>query len=104
MSTMEKFCPTTEVLAGWLQGNLDPQQRGSLTAHLAACDECRRAVAIASSIDAPPAVPVNEILLSRVVAASRPRRILPFAAAAAAVMAAAVGFSVTRHGAPPPAP
>ncbi len=104
MSTMEKFCPTTEVLAGWLQGSLDPQQRSHLTSHLAACDECRRAVAIASSIEAPPAVPVNEILLSRVVAASRPRRVLPFAAAAAAVLAATVGFSLTsKHAAQPPA-
>jgi outer membrane biosynthesis protein TonB len=101
---MEKFCPTTEVLAGWLQGSLDPQQRGQLTSHLAACDECRRALAIASSIEAPPAVPLNEILLSRVVAASRPRRVLPFAAAAAAVLAAAVGFSLTRHATQPPAP
>jgi outer membrane biosynthesis protein TonB len=105
MSTMEKFCPTTEVLAGWLQGTLDSQQRGHLTSHLAACDECRRAVAIASSIDAPPAAPLNEILLSRVVAASRPRRVLPFAAAAAAVLAAAIGFSLTpKHVAPPSAP
>jgi hypothetical protein len=105
MSTMEKSCPTTEALAGWLQGSLDPQQRSHLTSHLAACDECRRALAIASSIDAPPAVPVNEILLSRVVAASRPRRVLPFAAAAAAVLAAAVGFSLfPKHAAPPPAP
>src|SRR4029079_14442868 len=94
MSTMEKSCPTTEVLAGWLQGSLDPQQRSHLTSHLAACDECRRAVAIASTIDAPPAVPGNEILLSRVVAASRPRRLMPRAAAPAAVLAAAVGFSV----------
>src|SRR5947207_8683950 len=105
MSTMEKSCPTTEVLADWLQGSLDPQQRSHLTSHLAACDECRRAVAIASSLEAPPAAPVNEILLSRVVAASRPRRVLPFAAAAAAVLAAAVGFSLTpKHVAPPAAP
>jgi len=105
MSTMEKSCPTTEVLAGWLQGTLDSQQRGHLTSHLAACDECRRAVAIASSIEAPPVAPLNEILLSRVVAASRPRRVLPFAAAAAAVLAAAIGFSLTpKHVSPPVAP
>src|SRR6185295_1572692 len=94
MNTMEKSCPTTEALAGWLQGTLSPQERSHLASHLAACDECRRAVAIASTIDAPPAAPVNEILLSRVVAASRPRRLVPLAAAAAAVLALGLGFTL----------
>jgi hypothetical protein len=103
MSTMEKPCPTTEDLAGWLQGSLDPQARGHLTSHLAACDECRRTLAIASTIDAPPAIPINGMLLSRVVAASRPRRTLPFAAAAAAALAVvAVGFSLFSRSAPTP--
>src|SRR4051812_36896754 len=100
MNTMEKSCPTTEALAGWLQGSLAPQERSHLASHLAACDECRRTVAIASSIEAPPAAPVNEILLSRVVAASRPRRFFPFAAAAAAVLAVALGFSLFHKESP----
>jgi len=104
MSTMEKSCPPTEALAGWLQGSLAPQDRSHLASHLAACDECRRAVAIASTLDAPPAAPVNEILLSKVVAASRPRRFFPFAAAAAAVLAAVVGFSMFPKNSPPSAP
>jgi hypothetical protein len=105
MSTMEKSCPPTEALAGWLQGSLAPQDRSHLASHLAACDECRRAVAIASTLEAPPAAPVNEILLSRVVAASRPRRFAPFATAAAAVLAVAVGFwMVPKREATPTAP
>jgi len=105
MSTMEKSCPTTEALAGWLQGSLAPQERSHLASHLAACDECRRAVAIASTLEAPPAAPVNEILLARVVAASRPRRMVHVAAAAAAIFAvAAVGFAMFSKSSSPPAP
>src|SRR5205085_6053505 len=104
MSTMEKSCPTTETLAGWLQGSLAPQERSHLASHLAACDECRRSVAIAATLEAPPAAPVNEILLSRVVAASRPHRVFPFAAAAAAVLAIGLVFSLFSMRAPQTAP
>src|ERR1041384_7339072 len=101
MSTMEKSCPTTEALAGWLQGSLTPLERSHLASHLAACDECRRAVAIASTLDPPPAMPVNESLLGRVVAASRPRRLLNLAAAAAAIfVTAVVGFSMMSRNSP----
>ena len=76
-----------------------------MSSHLAACDECRRSVAIASTIEAPAeSGPVNEILLSKVVSASRRRRILPFATAAAAVLAVAVGFTLFPKGAPVPTP
>ena len=75
-----------------------------MASHLAACDECRRAVAIASSIEVPAAAPVNEILLARVVAASRRRRFLPVAAAAAAVLAIAVGLALKPKSDPVPAP
>src|SRR5262245_31693336 len=104
MSTMEKSCPTTEALAGWMQGSLAHQERSHLASHLAACDECRRAVAIASTLEAPPAAPLNEILLAKVVAASRPRRTLPFAAAAAAVLAVGLTFALLHKSEPAPAP
>src|SRR6185295_20117443 len=94
MNTMEKSCPDDLTLAGWVEGTLSPQDRNRMTAHLAACDDCRRAVALASTLDAPPAEGgVNEILLSKVVSASRRRRLAPFAAAAA-VLAVAVGFTL----------
>src|SRR5690349_17366539 len=95
MNTMENSCPDVVLLAGWLEGSLSPQDRGRMASHLPACDECRRSVAIASTIEAPPVSgAVNEILLSKVVSGSRRRRILPFATAAAAVLAVAVGFTL----------
>lgn len=103
MNTMENSCPDVGILAGWLEGNLSPEDRSRMASHLAACDECRRSVALASAIDAPPAEgAVNEILLSRVVSASRRRRFLPFAGAAAAVLAVAVGLSLFPRSTPPP--
>lgn len=103
MNTMEKSCPDIGILAGWLEGTLGPQERSRMASHLASCDECRRAVAIASTLEAPPATgAVNEILLSKVVSSSRRRRLVPLAAVAAAVLAVAVGFSVfPRHRAQP---
>lgn len=103
MNTMEKSCPDDLTLAGWVEGTLSPQDRSRMTAHLAGCDDCRRAVALASTLDAPPADgAVNEILLSKVVSSSRRRRFAPFAAAAAAVLAVAVGFTLIPR--TPPAP
>ena len=104
MNTMEKPCPDTLTLAGWLEGTLSAQDRSRMASHLAACDDCRRAVALASTLEAPPeSGSVNEILLSKVVAASRRRRVIPMAAAAAAVLAVAVGFSLfPRSPAPTP--
>lgn len=105
MNTMEKFCPDVLALAGWIEGTLSPEDRSRMAAHLAACDDCRRAVALSSTLEAPPAeAPVNEILLSKVVASSRRRRFVPFAAAAAAVLAVAVGFAVFPRHSSPPAP
>ena len=95
MSTMEKSCPDILTLAGWLEGSLSPQDRARMTSHLAGCDDCRRAVALASTIEAPPdSGSVNEILLSKVVAASRRRRLIPMVTAAAAVLAVAIGFAL----------
>lgn len=105
MNTMEKFCPDVLTLAGWIEGTLSPEDRSRMTAHLAGCDDCRRAVALASTLEAPPAEgAVNEILLSKVVASSRRRRFAPFVAAAAAVLAVAVGFTLLPRHHPAPAP
>src|SRR5258706_9760728 len=106
MSTMEKFCPNVETLAGWLEGSLAPEARGGVASHLASCDDCRRTVALASTAEpVSAAAPVNEILLSRVVAASRRRSFLPVAAAAAVVLAV-VGITLmpnpSRREAPAP--
>jgi hypothetical protein len=104
MNTMERSCPDVQTLAGWLEGSLPSRERSRLASHLSACDECRRTVAIASTVDAPPAAPVNELLLSKVVAASRRRRYVPLTAAAAAILAVAVGFTLIPKSRPSPAP
>ncbi len=106
MSTMEKFCPESETLALYLEGGLAPADRARVTSHLAGCDDCRRAVALTSSLEAPaPAVPVNEILLQRVVAGSRRRRLTPLAVAAAAgFLAVGIGFSLTSSSSKPADP
>lgn len=107
MNAMEKSCPDTELLARWLESSLTAQERSRVTSHLAACDECRRAVAVASSVEAPPAAAVNEILLQRVLGASRRRRNLtPIAVAAAAVVVAALGLRLLmkEEASPAPAP
>ncbi|MBI3854487.1 MAG: zf-HC2 domain-containing protein, partial [Planctomycetes bacterium] len=103
MSTMEKSCPDVLTLSGWLEGSLSPQDHSRMASHLAACDECRRTVALSSTLEAPASAgPVNEILLSKVVSASRRRRFVPFVGAAAAVLAVAVGFALYPKAAPPP--
>jgi ferric-dicitrate binding protein FerR (iron transport regulator) len=106
MSTMEKFCPAAETLALYLEGGLSPEERGRVTSHLADCDDCRRAVALTSSLEAAPAPSaVNEVLLQRVVTASRRRRITPLAvAAAAAFLVVGIGFSLISTSQKDPAP
>lgn len=107
MTTMEKFCPSIETLAGWLEGSLAPEARGRVASHLASCDDCRRTVALVSTTEpVAAAAPVNEILLSRVVSASRRRSFVPLAAAAAVVLSI-VGITMmpsrSRHEAAAPA-
>lgn len=105
MNTMEKSCPDILALAGWVEGSLNPQDRSQMASHLAGCDECRRAVAIASTIEIPPAQgAVNEILLGKVVSGSSRRRFLPFIGAAAAVLAVAVGFILVPRTPAPESP
>jgi hypothetical protein len=87
-------CPGADALAGWLEGTLSPEERRPLAAHLASCDDCRRAVAVAATLGAPPeAAALDESLLARVVAASRRRVPWPWVAAAAALAVAVLVFA-----------
>src|SRR5688500_10207983 len=103
MSHMERICPDPEVLALWVDEELLPEDRADAAAHLAGCDECRRTVALSAALDPVPAGAVNEVLLARVVAASRRRPVWPYAAAAGALVALGVGLWAWNS-APPSAP
>jgi hypothetical protein len=96
MSTMIGPCPRPEDLAGWLEGSLSPEERGPLTAHLASCDDCRRTVEVATLVDEAPARPVDEVLLARIVTASRRRPAWTWAVAAAALLAVVLGIVLSR--------
>ncbi len=89
MSQSPESCPGPDALAGWLEGKLSPEGRRPLAAHLAACDDCRRAVALAATLGPVPEAALDENLLRRVVAASRRGPARRWAAAAAAVLGAA---------------
>src|SRR5437762_12081058 len=105
MRDMGDFCPDPGALAGWLEQSLSAPERARVTAHLASCDECRRAVTIASAIEPPAAGQVDELLLQRVVRTSRRRPWAPWiGAAAAALLVAGVAFWIMRpHHAEEPA-
>lgn len=91
-------CPGTDLLAGWVEGSLSAAERSELAAHLAACDECRRAVVLASGLEVPAsAAAMDEALLARLVAASRRRAAWPWAVAAAALLAVALGAWLTQE-------
>jgi hypothetical protein len=92
MNHMGELCPGPEALAGWLEQRLPAPERAKVTSHLASCDDCRRAVTIASAVEPQPAGAVNEILLHRVVKASQRRPVAAFITAAAAVLVAAILF------------
>jgi outer membrane biosynthesis protein TonB len=97
MSDMRQPCPETSFLAAWLDGTLSPEERAEGTSHLAACDDCRRAVAIAASVPPQAGGQVDEALLARVTASGRRRsRARVWAAAAAALIAAGVAFWAAR--------
>jgi len=90
-------CPDLELLSAWLEGSLPPAERSGVTAHLATCDDCRRAVAIASAV--PPQAPaqVDEALVGRILQQTRRRpKAWTWAAAAAALVAAGVTFWAVR--------
>ncbi len=44
---MKTVCPDENILARWLEGEVDATSKPEITEHLASCDDCRRAVALA---------------------------------------------------------
>lgn len=101
-----KGCPESEILAAWIEGSLGPTGRAAVRGHLADCDGCRRAVALAGTLgpaSAGGAGPGGATLLAeraaREARRGRFRRAGALAAAAAAAPAAvalAVGRSPER--------
>ena len=89
MTHMAKVCPDPERLAAWVE---NPQGEPEVMAHLASCDDCRRAAVIAGGLDEPTGRKLDEALLERVVSAARRRPVWPWvaAAAAAAIVAALI--------------
>jgi hypothetical protein len=96
MNAMEKSCPEAEILARFLEGGLSAEERARVTGHLADCDDCRRTASLSATLEAAPAGRVDEVLLQRVVSASRRRRTLPIAAAAAVLVAGVTGLVLFR--------
>src|SRR5204863_3175272 len=90
--------PESETLALYLESGLSADERDRVNGHLADCDECRRTVSLASSLEAAPAAPVrvNEVLLQRVVSGARRRRFLPMAVAAAVILVGVVSLSLLK--------
>jgi hypothetical protein len=93
-----------ELLAGYVEGSLDSDERALVDAHLASCDRCREEVALAEGaraalaglpeLEAPPGIPL---------AVRRARRGIPpkvwryaGTAAAAAILAAGTVFGVSQ--------
>jgi hypothetical protein len=89
MSGMDRVCPDPSRLAAWVEKTLEPAERSALAVHFAECDECRRSVALTSTMPPAPAglQPVDPALLARVLRAGRPARFWPLAAAAALALA-----------------
>lgn len=100
MKDMTKFCPPSDTLAGWVEGRLSAPEQAALKLHLAGCDQCRRAVALAATLEPAAEAPLNEALLSRVVSASRRRPLWRWAAAAGVLSALAVSLWFARPRAP----
>src|SRR5687768_11132730 len=48
---MTMFCPDEERLSAWVDRGLTPGEDETISTHLAACEECRRAVTIAFLVD-----------------------------------------------------
>lgn len=97
-----KGCPESEILAAWIEGSLGPTGRAAVRGHLADCDGCRRAVALAGTLGPAPAGgagPGGATLLAeraaREARRGRFRRAGALAAAAAAALAA-VALAVGR--------
>ncbi|HEX7899236.1 MAG TPA: zf-HC2 domain-containing protein [Planctomycetota bacterium] len=102
---MERVCPETDVLGAWIEGGLAAPERAEVKAHLAVCDDCRRAASLSATLEPAEAAAgaVDEIFIQRLANESRRRPRWPWmaSAAAAALFAAGTVVLVTR---PSPAP
>lgn len=92
-------------MARWIEGNLPTSDRADLARHLAACDDCRRTVALAAEAlemkPEPLEAGAEERWLRRL---RRPRARIWSAAAAAAVLLLACGLLVWKRRPAPPVP
>ena len=91
-----------EQLSAWLDGELNPEERGRLSAHLESCSACRRELARLTALDAALGAlksPVPPDLAKRVLA-RLPKRRLPWwqslALAASLVLGIILGGTVAR--------
>jgi hypothetical protein len=67
-------CPDAELLAAWIDGSLDDEQRRACTIHAASCLRCQSVAALADSSDSPSGVMPGTV----VERAPTPARVLPF--------------------------
>jgi hypothetical protein len=105
MTDMERVCPETDVLGAWVEGSLPLTERPRVKAHLASCDDCRRTVALASTLEAVEAeVAVDDLFAQRLAAAARRRPRWPWAVAAAGLLAAGAALLAGRSGRAPEPP
>ncbi len=102
MNDMSRFCPDPGAVAAWVEGALADGERAAVTAHLAACDDCRRAAALAATLGTAPAAKVDAGLVARAVRAARRRPFWRWAAAASLVAALALSVWMARPATPPP--
>ena len=92
MTKIPESCPDPETVARWLEGNLPEEEGVRLAAHLADCDGCRRAAALAATMGPVPQASLDEGLLKRVVTSSRQPRARRWMHWAAALLGAAAGL------------
>ncbi len=97
-------CVELDFLAAWVEGALSREERARVTAHLGDCDECRRAVELASGVESAPARPLDEVLLARIHQGSRQRSpgLAWVAAAAGLLVALIIPVLATRSRGPDP--
>ncbi len=117
---MTPACPDTQAIAAQVESTLTPDESASLLDHAAACDECRRELAIVAlrrhsapaPVPAPVQMRVKHAVSStfergssrRLARIARPRPVLPFVAAAAAILVAAIAAAIVLRPKPPDEP
>ena len=86
MKHATQFCPDAETLAGFAEGRMNSADAAAVVAHLDTCDECTRDVALAMRA-AEEEEPLRPAETANVI---RPRRWMPWTAAAAAAIVIAL--------------